>query len=138
MPNGEGRLRECRGNLCVRNPLMENDPKTDPYESSSGIDQNPFERYQFYEKPDENFTDTERENFIGYDTCPHCNRYNPTSPIGKCKCEHTVYNKNNISSLKNIFGYRENFMSDIKTLKIEHKILLILLIIFIAYLLLKK
>lgn len=133
-----GRLRECRGNLCVRNPLMENDPKTDPYESSSGIDQNPYERYQFYEGTDENFTDIHTEHFLQYDTCPQCNRYNPTSPIGKCKCGQNFYNKQNNFNFKNIFGFREYFMNDVKTLKTEHKIILILLIIFIAYLLLKK
>ncbi len=38
------RICECNSGLCVKNSLCNYDPKTDPYQSSSGIDMNEYER----------------------------------------------------------------------------------------------
>jgi hypothetical protein len=38
------RICECNSGLCVKNSLCNYDPKTNPYQSSSGIDMNEYER----------------------------------------------------------------------------------------------
>ncbi len=57
------RICECNSGLCVKNSLCNYDPKTDPYQSSSGIDINEYER---------------SENFVS---------------VGKCGCKNKEYNK---------------------------------------------
>jgi hypothetical protein len=43
------RICECNSGLCVKNSLCNYDPKTDPYQSSSGIDMNEYERSEHFE-----------------------------------------------------------------------------------------
>jgi hypothetical protein len=42
------RICECNSGLCVKNSLCNYDPKTDPYQSSSGIDINDYERNEHF------------------------------------------------------------------------------------------
>jgi len=42
------RICECNSGLCVKNSLCNYDPKTDPYQSSSGIDMNEYERSEHF------------------------------------------------------------------------------------------
>ena len=43
------RICECNSGLCVKNSLCDYNPKTDPYQSSSGIDMNEYERSESFE-----------------------------------------------------------------------------------------
>ena len=42
------RICECNSGLCVKNSLCDYNPKTDPYQSSSGIDMNEYERSEHF------------------------------------------------------------------------------------------
>jgi hypothetical protein len=42
------RICECNSGLCVKNSLCNYDPKTDPYQSSSGIDMNEYEKNEHF------------------------------------------------------------------------------------------
>ena len=65
------RICECNSGLCVKNSLCNYDPKTDPYQSSSGIDMNEYER-------SEHFNGTRR---CGYKTREQNNIDNTASVI---------------------------------------------------------
>jgi hypothetical protein len=65
------RICECNSGLCVKNSLCNYDPKTDPYQSSSGIDMNEYEK-------SENFTNVRR---CGYKTREENKKDNTASVI---------------------------------------------------------
>jgi hypothetical protein len=65
------RVCECNSGLCVKNSLCNYDPKTDPYQSSSGIDMNEYER-------SENFDNVRK---CGYRTREQYKKDNMTSLI---------------------------------------------------------
>jgi hypothetical protein len=43
MPYGTGRLCSCNNDFCLKSPLCDYNSLTNPYDSSSGIDKNPYE-----------------------------------------------------------------------------------------------
>ena len=59
------RICECNSGLCVKNSLCNYDPKTDPYQSSSGIDMNEYERSENFENF-ENFENVKNSRKCGY------------------------------------------------------------------------
>jgi hypothetical protein len=44
MPYGTGRLCSCNNDFCLKSPLCDYNTLLNPYDSSSGIDKNQFER----------------------------------------------------------------------------------------------
>jgi len=44
-----GRISNCIGGMCVKNALFDNNPLKNPFDSSSGIDLNPYERNEGFE-----------------------------------------------------------------------------------------
>ena len=43
MPYGTGRLCRCNNDFCLKTAMCDYNPLSNPFESSSGIDKNPFE-----------------------------------------------------------------------------------------------
>jgi hypothetical protein len=41
---GSGRLCNCNSGICIKSPLCDYDPFKNPFQSSSGVDLNPYER----------------------------------------------------------------------------------------------
>ena len=48
MPFGTGRLCGCNNDFCMKTALCDYNPLLNPYDSSSGIDKNPFEMKENY------------------------------------------------------------------------------------------
>jgi hypothetical protein len=51
MPFGTGRMCGCNNDFCIKSPLCDYNTLTNPYDSSSGIDKNQFEKrtYEYYD-----------------------------------------------------------------------------------------
>ena len=43
MPFGTGRLCNCNNDFCIKSPLCDYNPLLNRFDSSSGIDKNPYE-----------------------------------------------------------------------------------------------
>jgi len=48
MPFGTGRLCGCNNDFCMKSSMCDYNPLLNPYDSSSGIDKNPFEMKENY------------------------------------------------------------------------------------------
>jgi len=48
MPFGTGRLCGCNNDFCMKSSICEYNPLLNPFDSSSGIDKNPFEMKENY------------------------------------------------------------------------------------------
>ena len=48
MSSGTGRLCDCNNDFCMKTAMCNYNPLLNPYNSSSGIDKNPFEMKESY------------------------------------------------------------------------------------------